>query len=265
MNKVAGIGSDPEFILKDYAGNFVSAIGKIKGNKEAPVACSGGAMQVDNVMVEYNTDPVTDADLFVEKHLQVQRSILDIVEPMGLQMGNEASFLMPSSELEHPDASIFGCAPDFNSWTMKVNSEVIPPMPNFRCAGGHIHVTWDEGTEFKYMLSSMKVMDLLLGVPSVLLDQDTERRKMYGKAGAHRYKKYSKSLRGMEYRVLSNFWVFKEKYIRWAFNQTQLAGNRTEAYITDVAKDEERIVTCINNSDIDLAIELCNEYDIIMP
>ena len=35
-------------------------------------------------------------------------------------------------------------------------------------------------------------MDLFLGVPSILIDPDTERRKMYGKAGDYRLKEYGR-------------------------------------------------------------------------
>ncbi len=36
---------------------------------------------------------------------------------------------------------------------------------------------------------------MILGLQSVLLDPDTRRRRMYGKAGAFRFKKYGKLIK----------------------------------------------------------------------
>lgn len=49
------------------------------------------------------------------------------------------------------------------------------------------------------------LMDLFVGIPSVLIDRDpnaSSRRMMYGKAGDFRYQPH-----GIEYRTLSNFWL----------------------------------------------------------
>ena len=66
-----------------------------------------------------------------------------------------------------------------------------------------------------------KELDYYLGLPSLLFDPDTSRRKMYGKAGAFRPKPY-----GMEYRVLSNAWLKSPELIKWVFNNTKLAFER---------------------------------------
>jgi hypothetical protein len=52
---------------------------------------------------------------------------------------------------------------------------------------------------------TIPLMDLICGIPSVLLDISPEskiRRKLYGKAGDYRLTNY-----GLEYRTLSNFWI----------------------------------------------------------
>jgi hypothetical protein len=49
------------------------------------------------------------------------------------------------------------------------------------------------------------MLDLFVGIPSVLIDHGTDsykRRKYFGRAGSHRDKPY-----GLEYRVLSPFWL----------------------------------------------------------
>lgn len=83
-------------------------------------------------------------------------------------------------------------------------------------------------------------MDLHLGVPSLVLDKDTERRKLYGKAGAFRPKPY-----GVEYRTLSNFWIWSEENIKWAWDQTNKA--------IQFVQDKHKIPPSIQK-DIQLAI-----------
>jgi hypothetical protein len=61
----------------------------------------------------------------------------------------------------------------------------------------------------------VKQLDCFLGLPSLLWDGDTARRKMYGAAGAFRPKPY-----GVEYRVLSNAWLLSEERMRFVYNQT---------------------------------------------
>ena len=103
------------------------------------------------------------------------------------------------------EAKELGCNPDFNAYTGEENPKPDEGLP-FRTGAGHIHVGWTEDTDdpvhdsMCHML--VKELDAVLGLPSLLLDPDSERREMYGKAGAHRVKTY-----GVEYRVLSNFWL----------------------------------------------------------
>ena len=58
-------------------------------------------------------------------------------------------------------------------------------------------------------------MDIMLGLESLTLDKDVDRRKMYGNAGCFRAKDY-----GVEYRTLSNFWISNDDLIKWAFDKT---------------------------------------------
>jgi hypothetical protein len=85
---------------------------------------------------------------------------------------------------------------------------------NLRSCGGHVHVGFENGQVDKKRL--IKCMDLTLGVPATIMDaKGAERRRLYGKRGAYRDKPY-----GVEYRVLSNFWVHHPKLIEWTWKQT---------------------------------------------
>ena len=58
-------------------------------------------------------------------------------------------------------------------------------------------------------------LDISLFLPSLLFDDDTERRKLYGFPGSFRPKQY-----GVEYRPLSNKWLRNEVLMTWVFNTT---------------------------------------------
>ena len=48
---------------------------------------------------------------------------------------------------------------------------------------GHISIGWDDFTQ-EQQVDMIKAMDATVGLESVLLDSDTERKKLYGKAAA---------------------------------------------------------------------------------
>jgi hypothetical protein len=156
-------------------------------------------------------------------------------------------------ELTHPKALVFGCEPDYNAWSRKENQKPQSTDENLRTCGGHIHV----GTKVD-MLKGIQNMDLFLGVPSVLLDDSPSsiaRRELYGKAGAMRPKPY-----GFEYRVLSNYWMFHDKLVRWVYDQTYIA-----MYHESKIKHSKEIQECINTGDKELAKHICSTYNIKLP
>ena len=107
----------------------------------------------------------------------------------------------------------------------------------------------------------IKTADLYLGVPSVILDNDTERRKLYGKAGCLRPKPY-----GVEYRTLSNFWIWDKKTISWVYHQVATCINKCEEFISSTTEEDRlKIQDCINNNDKDTAKQLINTWSIALP
>ena len=147
LSGITTIGSDPELFLMDGKGNFVSAIGKIPGTKNQPYPVPkfgrGCALQVDNVLVEYNTQPTGNGEQWRELHKNMLKHIKELVEPMGLKTAIVAAAEMPDSELRDPQAFVFGCDPDFNAWELEVNEAPHSDNPRLRSAGGHIHIGYD--------------------------------------------------------------------------------------------------------------------------
>src|SRR3546814_5830384 len=100
-----------------------------------------------------------------------------------------------------------------SDWSSDVcSSDLASQNPLMRCAGGHLHVGWTEGESLGSIQHVMNCSDLVkqldwyVGLWSLGKDKDKVRRSLYGKAGACRIKPY-----GVEYRVLSNFWIKNKK------------------------------------------------------
>jgi len=176
------------------------------------------------------------------------RSILPDYE---IDTASAVSF--PEEELNTPEAQLFGCEPDYNAWTKKINPKPVTEDENLRSAGGHIHVGSDVAK--RDAIAVIRAMDLFLGVPSVAMDKGTLRRKLYGKAGSFRPKPY-----GAEYRTLSNFWIFSDELIQWAYDGTQAALNFVEN--GGIIRDDDAflIQRCINTSNLEDMRHLQNIY-----
>lgn len=257
--KLCTVGADPEVFLKNQF-NIVSAIGLLGGTKEAPLPVKKGAIQEDNVLAEFNIDPVTTEDMFVSHIDTVMKELHEKVKPHGLSLLVQSSHDFDIMELiaGGEQALQFGCEPDMNAWTSEFN-----PAPDasatLRTAGGHIHLGLDvPERDIDTRLRTVKLMDIFVGIPSVLLDADNKRRAMYGKAGACRIKPY-----GVEYRTLSNFWLKTEASQRWAYQQTQRAVREYDN-LDDILRklSPEVIQNTINNSDVDMAQRICADLRI---
>jgi hypothetical protein len=107
----------------------------------------------------------------------------------------------------------------------------------------------------------VKACDLLLGVPSVLIEPKNNRRELYGKAGECRFKPY-----GVEYRVLSGYFAKDDKLIKWVFNQAMSVIDFINKQGVEVLDNQQQtIIDCINNYDDVAALNLINQFNIQMP
>lgn len=238
------IGADPEFFIKKKYGGYTSAVGLIGGSKWEPkkIDEDGHAILEDNVAIEFNIKPASSFDEFrssIHKVLDHIRGILP-----GYEFSKESAVSFPQEELMTPEAQMFGCEPDFDAWRECVNEKPCADDKNLRSAGGHIHVGSD--LAINNPIAVIRAMDLFLGVPSTQLDAGTLRRELYGKAGCFRAKNY-----GVEYRTLSNFWIFDDSLIQWAFDGTQRALEFVEKGNTIDVADGYRIQRCINTNNPD--------------
>jgi hypothetical protein len=243
------VGADPEFFVKK-AGQFRSAHGLIPGTKEKPHVVNGGAVQVDGMALEFNIDPVDNADDFVKNINLVMGQMKEMTPGYEFALVPSCRFNGNHFNSQPEEARELGCTPDYNAYTLKEN-----PKPDnkttMRTASGHIHIggfPTDDPLSDAHMVrcaTLVKQLDCYLGLPSLLFDQDKNRRAMYGAAGAFRPKPY-----GVEYRVLSNAWLTTEDRMRFVFDQTVAAVNDLIAGKRAIEKlGEDNVVNVINVSD----------------
>jgi hypothetical protein len=174
----------------------------------------------------------------------------------GLSISHLSAASFPKEELLNPAALEFGCDPDFNAWTLACNPRPKAVDETLRSCGGHIHIGFDK--EKADEISVIKMMDMHLGVPSVLMDKDGDRRRvLYGGPGAFRSKSY-----GVEYRTLSNFWIFDKRLIGWAWDNTNKAVSAAELQLVINEEDGKDIVSCITNNDKALAEKLVKKFNL---
>lgn len=250
-------GADPEVFVGD-ALSARSIIGKIGGTKDMPLALplgDGFAVQEDNVALEFNVPPAGSRDEFI-KNICAATGFLESVmrDKYNLEFLKDSAISFPEEELKDPKAFVFGCDPDYNAWTRKRNEKPKAEDKTLRSCGGHVHIGYD--SSLLDSNSVIKACDLFLGVPSVLMDKGIRRKELYGKAGAFRKKPF-----GVEYRVLSNFWIFEPKLMGWVHDNVSRALDAVSNNF-DFDSEQENIVSAINNNDVELATMLINKYEL---
>lgn len=255
------VGADPElFLINTKTGKVVSSIGIIPGEKGNPWRGddmpSGFGIEIDNILAEFNIPPVTDSISFVNNIEYMKNYISSFVKEKdkNLDILCAASKEVPEDQLQSPEAKMFGCSVDYNVYTERPNPKPQGERTNLRSAGFHIHFGYPEYNIID-SLTLIKYFDMYIGVPSVILDTDKKRRKLYGKAGCFRLTGY-----GFEYRVLSSAMMKTPDLLRkvWCGIERSVSefNNNGKIYNETVIQD------IINNNNTKLAKELIKELNI---
>lgn len=245
MSKVAMFGADPEILVMNK-GVISHCIGVLGGTKDKPLRVTDGAVQEDNVAFEFNIDPTSEREVFLARIKNVMQQGLAMLGK-DFSLSKQSSHIFSAEELKlmPPQAMVFGCDPDYNALTGDVNPAPRAADPGLRSAGGHVHIGF--GDKVAINEDNQRLLGVLcdyyLGLPSVILDGDTRRRELYGKAGAIRMKPY-----GMEYRTLSNFWVHNDDNIKFVFDQSKKAHDNFEAFFDLAAQFTPESVQDVINS-----------------
>jgi hypothetical protein len=121
----------------------------------------------------------------------------------------------------------------------------------FRCAGGHIHIGYSRRFTAPGIEQIVRGLDGVLGVAGVSLAagiDNPERRNTYGRAGEFRLPSH-----GLEYRVLSNFWLCHPAISMLVFEIARAAVRLAESGLFNLCwvADEGETREVINNCDVD--------------
>lgn len=219
------IGADPElFVWDTVIKKFVSAHNLIPGDKQNPFGVVNGAIQVDGVAAEFNIYPQTNATGFIEAIESVSGQLLEEIDkknPDAILVAEPvADFDQKYFDSLPSKAKLLGCEPDFNAYTMSMNTPPYTDKP-FRTGAGHIHIGWTKGKKvldkqhFAVCAGLVRELDKVLYPASMDWDPCERRRELYGSKGSFRPKHY-----GVEYRPLSNAWVDIPEVMDFIFSES---------------------------------------------
>lgn len=250
------LGADPELFLVGPDGNICNAHNIIPGTKMNPSLVPCGAIQVDGMALELNINPCRYKSTWTDRIYSVRRS-LEKRLPAGYSTSTKSFHYFPFDYMhKQPKKSLeLGCDPDFNAYTGLPNPQ--PIATNLRTAAGHVHLGWTDKEVvddwfFQLCCNFTKVLDLTVGLYCFFLDNDVERKKLYGKAGSFRPKPY-----GLEYRTPSNAWLRSKKSIQNVYVLSSLAyfwyknQGVIDYFERKVDASSERVRNIINNKNTD--------------
>ena len=255
------IGADPElFIINTKTDSVVSSIGIIPGEKgnawRSDDMPDGFGLEIDNILAEFNIPPCKTRDEFISSINYMKDYIRTFVKNVNPDYDIRciASQFVPWDQLQSDEAKLFGCSVSYNAYTESPNEKPNGATTNLRSAGCHLHCGYDN-PNIETSLNIVKMFDLCLGVPSVIFDNDTNRRSLYGKAGDFRLCEY-----GVEYRSLSSFMMNDNNLLNFIWNGILLSIKMINDNV-DISNFKNDVVSCINNSDVSLAKKICNELN----
>jgi len=262
-NKIVNsvLGTDPElFLYSELEAKFVPVCGLVGGTKEVPLPVVKDnpmfAVQEDNVALEFTIPPASNLNDWLSNINFMKNYISNnILNPLKLVPNYSSSARFKEEDLQSKAAQHMGCSTSYNAWTF-TESMVERDDVTLRTTGMHIHVGY-ENPHPDYSIELVRAMDIFLGVPSILLDPDIERRKMYGKAGDYRIKNY-----GVEYRSLGGFFLSSDELLKWCYESTMKAIEFVNSGSMENITDPDRIQECINTCNKDLANEIIEDYRI---
>lgn len=235
------LGCDPELFLANEDGiigaeKVIPKEGIPSAGSTAwpyPIGTVNGAV-LDGVQLELHPPASTCRQSLAANLAQIFAALeLKLVSHKGVKVSFDPVVEVSKKELDtlSEDAKKLGCAPSLNTNKASATIKVAKSLELMRSAGGHLHLgsldafhgPMKDGkpTDSEKTIQLVNLLDLFVGLPCVLIDRDPQaakRRRIYGRAGEHRLPPH-----GVEYRVLSNFWLRNYILMSFVFGQARLA------------------------------------------
>lgn len=272
------LGCDPEIFVTRIAGKLKKRTAAVPSEAVLPVG-DGPRVTRDGVQVELHVPGNTSCRHGLSGQIaQAMMHLEDLVEDTRKRLKDPSvgvSF-KPLIKLTtrdiaklSPEARELNCKPSKNAYGREPiyrDGNVYP----IRTASGHLHLGNQLFTlERLDPNDAVKILDLLVGIPCVLVDQSPKqaiRRETYGRAGEYRLPKH-----GVEYRVPSNFWLQDYKLMSMVFGLAKMAlcvceglrrKNEVNRWATDMLQEKAdfaKVEQAINTNDVDLALRVFKE------
>lgn len=252
-------GTDPEVFVIGEKGKVIPA--RMFLDKKTPFT----AMFYDGIQAE--VAPVSGSCL--EGLFDKTHKLLREVLAKARQYDKSAKLTIKNAVMLTPgevaklskEDLMFRCSTSLNIYN---DGGELPDAESYpwRFAGGHIHIGCGPKPE-PVIKAMVRSLDGILGVAGVSLAEkldNPERRRMYGRAGEFRLPKH-----GLEYRVLSNFWLCSPAVSHLTFEIARMAYRMGEGGIFShvFEGDEQEVRDCINWHDVASARKLIKRNEAI--
>jgi len=278
-------GADPEFFVANKKGTILNS-DKFFPHKTKPLIIKQepddrwlgvgeaiGKLYFDGIQAEFGITPTYCRVYFIMRTKRILTTAADMIEGNRITLKPSVKVQKRILDQAHDDAKIFGCMPDYNAYTLTVNTpEMNAEKHPYRYAGGHIHIglvgiEYGGGLADPYysrqreMITSekehirwVKSLDFFVNLLTLPFDNSPaakRRRSKYGKAGCFRPTPY-----GIEYRSLSCWWlkspIFVSMVLGLASLGTAFAYRKYgyEKLLQTINISEEDVRGAINESDV---------------
>lgn len=266
-------GTDPEYAVINAKTNK-PVIVNLPGTKAEPFPLTKDvSIQADGVSAEFCVSPTKTPEEFVAIHMkafELGRAFVKNISPdFDLKAISSAHYSMKDLQ-QHEHCMEFGCSPSYCVYT-GVSFEIPPASSTtLRTFGSHIMCGWKGDMNsipefYKHVENIIKSCDLFLGIPSLILDKDAERRKLYGKAGDFRVKQLNEYI-VLEYRSLGGFFN-NEEMTAWKINNfiKALQYYIDNPNIEEILECEETIRAAIDNNDTTYVNTIIKMFKVELP
>jgi hypothetical protein len=254
------IGSDPEIFVEDAKGIVIPAfdfLGAKTSTKNRTVGNYGNKpLYWDGFQAEFETEAINCLGWHTDSVQAGLKGLYDAAKKHNKDAKISSKVVMDiPTEMLHkakPEHVAFGCMPSKNAYGLEGHKKDGRDVP-FRPAGGHIHFGIGKKTDEEYT-KIVKALDATIGVACVSLFakfDDPRRRLLYGLPGEYRTPPH-----GLEYRTLSNAWLFHPMMMNLVFDIARKGLIFGEKNLIGYWKTSEKeVVDIIQKSDVKAARE----------